>query len=56
MSVCEVDKRGKLAIEINSQLPILRHEPDLFDEPADAFRSFRAGMLVVEGLARFMTF
>jgi len=30
LSVCEVDKRSKLAKELNPQLPIVRHEPDLF--------------------------
>jgi hypothetical protein len=50
--ICEADKGCKLAIELHPQFPILRHEPDLFDELTDAFRSFQSGMLVIEGFGK----
>jgi hypothetical protein len=30
--VCEIDEGGKLAIKLQSELSILRDEPDLFNE------------------------
>ena len=50
--VCQVDQRGKLAIELDPEFAIFWHEPDFFNEITDAFRSFQAGMIVIEGFGQ----
>ena len=52
MFVCKVNKGCKLAIELDPELSIIRHEPDLVDELPDASRSFLSGMLVIEGFGQ----
>jgi hypothetical protein len=49
VSVCEAEKRCKLAIEFHPKLSIFRHEPDLFDELADAVGGPAAGVLSALG-------
>jgi hypothetical protein len=49
VSICEVKEGSKLAIELDPELSISRHKPDLFDELADAFGGLDAGVLVVQG-------
>ena len=39
-------------LRLRKKLPTFWHEPYLFDELPDAFRSFQAGMLVVEGFGQ----
>jgi hypothetical protein len=47
-----VEEGSKLAIEFHSQLTVLCHKPNFFDEPAEAFRRLQAGVLVIEGFRR----
>jgi hypothetical protein len=49
VSICEVKEGSKLSIELDPELSILRHEPDLVDELADAFGGLEAGVLVIQG-------
>ena len=37
VAVCKPKKGSKLAIELDPELSIVRHEPDLVDQLADAF-------------------
>jgi len=50
--VRKVDKACQLAVELNPELSIIGHEPDLFDEVADAFASLQAGILIVEDFGK----
>jgi hypothetical protein len=52
VSVCEIDQGCQLSIKLDLKLPMLWHKPDLFDEFTDAFGSFQAGMLVIEGFGQ----
>jgi hypothetical protein len=41
---------------LNAKLAFFRHEPNLLNEFSDAFRSFRSGMVVIEGFAQGVEF
>jgi len=52
VSVCEVDEAGKLAIKLDSELPVVRHQPNLFDQVPEARGGLQARQLVVEGFGK----
>jgi hypothetical protein len=50
--VSKIDKGCELAIELDLELSIVGHEPDLLDQVPDAFGSFQAGIRVIEGFGK----
>jgi hypothetical protein len=52
VAVCEVNEAGKLAIKLDSELPVVRHQPNLFDQVPEARGGLQARQLVVEGFGK----
>jgi hypothetical protein len=50
--VSKIDKGCELAVELDLELSIVGHEPDLLDQVPDAFGSFQAGIRVIEGFGK----
>lgn len=56
MFVCKAEEGCQLTVKLDLELPIFRHEPDLFNQFAEAFRGLQAGILLVEGLGQVHDF